>query len=143
MKRSLGPRVWLPSSQLEPEKKRPHGLIPLVEGPVIGQPAAPSSSPGNIQREPPMVKPYGRGAINEALRELAIRPEQCVEYIQDRRKSETSKGPFQSRKNTWQTLAQQAGYQDGFSLTPTMIFAIMGAMDKAGYRSPELYLDTA
>ena len=102
---------------------------------MFGQPITPSSATGNMQPVQPTVKPYGRGSIYDALRELAVRPEQCVEHIIERRKASTSKGPYNSRKNTWQTLAQQAGYVDGFALTPTMIFAIMGAMDKAGYRS--------
>ena len=110
---------------------------------MIGQPIAPSSSRLSTPAVQPTAKPYGRGSINDALRELAFRPEQCVEHIQDRRKANTSKGPFESRKHTWQTLALQAGYRDGFILTPTMIFAIIGLMDKAEYRSPELYLDTA
>ena len=40
-------------------------------------------------------------------------------------------------------LTGKAGYNDPFHLEPEMIFAIMGALDLAGYRSSELYLDAA
>ena len=44
---------------------------------------------------------------------------------------------------TWATLGQAMGYHDPFLLTPELLYGVMGALDRAGYRSAELYMDTA
>ena len=74
---------------------------------------------------------------------IASSREECTDHIRQKRLATTSKGPFESRKSTWATLASRAGFSEPFCLQPNMIYAIMGAMDMAGYRSSELYLDTA
>lgn len=50
---------------------------------------------------------------------------------------------MKSRENTWRLLAEAAHFSQPFNLTPELIFTVMGAMGLAGYRSSELYLDTA
>ena len=40
-------------------------------------------------------------------------------------------------------LSERAGYPDPFFLTPDHIYALMGALKQAGYRSAQQYLDVA
>ena len=143
MKRSLGPRFWL-GQGIPQAKPATHsaGLRPLQEGPVYGavdpghpEAAAPLAQPG--------VKAYARGSLNDAIRHASTGPERCAEHITKRAKADTSRGPYESRKSTWSALARAAGFSDPFRLSPDLINTVMGAMGMAGYRSAELYMDTA
>ena len=58
-----------------------------------------------------------------------------------RARAQDSHGPHTSRERTWDSVAAAAGFLDRFSLSPNLIFAVMGALDKAGYRSAELYTE--
>ena len=70
-------------------------------------------------------------------------PTACIARIWDDASASSSRGPFQSRKQLWESLARKAGTQDPFCLTPNIIFTVMGALKTAGYRSAEQYLDVA
>ena len=89
------------------------------------------------------VKPYTRGKLSSAVAALRKGPEACAEGLRAKVWSDTSDGPINSREKTWAILAREAGYSDPFHVTCEMIFAVMGALDAGGYRSTELYLDTA
>ncbi|CAL1165921.1 unnamed protein product, partial [Cladocopium goreaui] len=117
-------------------------LLGEKAGPVYGtvdpghpEAAAPLAQPG--------VKAYARGSLNDAIRHASTGPERCAEHITKRAKADTSRGPYESRKSTWSALARAAGFSDPFRLSPDLINTVMGAMDMAGYRSAELYMDTA
>eukprot|EP00435_Cladocopium_sp_Y103_P068903 s1426_g32.t1 len=87
-------------------------------------------------------RPYNRGSTMAALAAMS-NPEECVRHLKSGFQAETTKGPAASRRSLWNTLATKAGYTDPFTLEPQMIYAVMGALDMAGYRSAELYLDAA
>lgn len=107
----------------------------LGESPV---PAPALSEPGRAG-EP---RGYGRGSAAIALAAVGD-PTACVARIWDDASASSSRGPFQSRKQLWESLARKAGAQDPFCLTPNIIFTVMGALKTAGYRSAEQYLDVA
>ena len=143
MKRSLAPRTWRPNNSDCSDGGRNtkvKGIAPLVEGPVFGAIEAQEEVRAPQGDE---VRPYRRGSLDSAMQLIASSMEECTEHIRQKRLATTSKGPFESRKATWASLASRAGFSEPFCLQPSMIYAVMGAMDLAGYRSSELYLDTA
>ena len=149
MRRSLGPRYWAPPPE-PPKEHRPvsSGLQPLVEGPVLGQPkAAPQTPSGREAVQQPLaaarVKPYTRGSLAKALGLVKADPNGCSERILSRARADNAEGPISSREKTWEEIALAAGFTEPFLVTPEMIFLVMGALDGAGYRSAELYLDAA
>lgn len=145
-----------------PGKKRPwqrgkpadraatcHGkLPPLREGfaipshsagspPLRGDPAGPSqASEGGGPR------PYARGSSAEALAYIA-NPSLCSSALKKDICAATTAGPNESRRQLWSDLATRAGYSDPFHLRPEMVYEVMGALKLAGFRSAQLYLDTA
>ena len=139
MKRSLGPSHRWHEQVLDKPKTKT--FQPLIEGPVIGN---------NVNQLPPPVakqdgkpKAYGRGEFDKAMRHIAHSSDECIEHIAKRFKAVTTLGPYESRLKTWRTLASARGEVVSNRLTPDLIFCVMGALDLAGYRSAELYLDTA
>ena len=148
MKRSLGPQKWYPTKVTKPDPPPQHGLVPLCEGPVIGpsritaKPADSETAEGQGQPTT-KIRTYGRGSAQLAEQLAKSDAASCRKHIADNTHASTSQGPYQSRLKTWARIADAAGYGDPFALTPEMIYTFMGAMDKAGYRSAELYLDVA
>ena len=120
-------------------------VAPLNEGFAIGGPALvpaiPSrpTAPARRQGEPVT---YGRGSTESALA-AADDPEKCIEALCEDGTAQTSKGPFNSRKSLWHQLGKKMGFSDPFQLEPQVIYAVCGALKRAGYRSAQLYLDTA
>jgi hypothetical protein len=55
----------------------------------------------------------------------------------------TSVNPIESRKKLWAKLASAAGFTEPFSLTPDLIYRVVGAPRAAKFRSAEQYLDVA
>eukprot|EP00435_Cladocopium_sp_Y103_P055235 s871_g18.t1 len=147
MKRSLGPTYWHKPACPVDQPKKPKGLQPLTEGPAISSQAQTALVQSNERRPPqneePQVKPYGRGSIEIAVRAAQSGPQDCVEHIVKRSRAANCHGPHKSRERTWETIATAAGFSDPFDLSPNLIFTVMGALDKAGYRSAELYLEVA
>ena len=88
-------------------------------------------------------KPYSRGSLKLAIHEATLHPNECAEHIGKRAKAESSRLPIQSKEKTWAAIASAAGFSTPFVLTPQLIFTVTGALDKAGYRSTEQYLETA
>ena len=43
----------------------------------------------------------------------------------------------------WAATSERPGYLDPFALTPDHVYAVMGALKQAGYRSAQQYLDVA
>ena len=115
--------------------------IALAACPAVEEPHLPSSAIDAVGStgEP---KAYGRGSAARALSAISD-PTACVARIWEDATARSSKGPFQSRKQLWESLARKAGSQDPFCLTPNLIFTVMGALKTAGYRSAEQYLDVA
>ena len=70
-------------------------------------------------------------------------PSKCLEVLRIDIVSSTTAGPAASRRKLWAELAIKAGAQDPFELDPTLMFKVMGALKLAGFRSAQLYLDTA
>ena len=70
-------------------------------------------------------------------------PGKCVSHLKEGMQASTTKGPTASRRALWAALASKAGYSEPFNLEPNMIYAVMGALNLAGYRSSELYLEAA
>ena len=87
-------------------------------------------------------KPYGRGSAEAAIA-AAQDPQACRAELSKDIMAESTKGPAASRQKLWATLAVTAGWSDPFHLDPNMIFTVMGALKTGGYRSAQLYLDTA
>ncbi|CAK9013877.1 unnamed protein product [Durusdinium trenchii] len=87
-------------------------------------------------------KPYGRGSAEAAIT-AAQDPQACRAELSKDIMAESTKGPAASRQKLWATLAVTAGWSDTFHLDPNMIFTVMGALKTGGYRSAQLYLDTA
>ena len=143
MKRTVGPRYWLPPvSDGAPTPK--HGLQPLREGPVVQSSIEPPGLPvPATPRGQPEIKAYSRGSLDQAIQQISSRPQACEEHIREKARAQNAKGPFESRKRTWSTIANKAGFANPFNLTPELVFRVMGAMDLVGYRSPELYMETA
>lgn len=143
MKRSLGPSRFLYDPKRPEVQAPPKGLRPLDEGPVVCH--APPSHGTTMQEESHRLeaKPYSRGSLKLAIHEAALHPNECAEHIGKRAKAESSRLPIQSKEKTWAAIASAAGFSTPFVLTPQLIFTVTGALDKAGYRSTEQYLETA
>ena len=158
LKRSLGDRCWdRPHKPIA--KSRPAPI--LHEGFALSFPAGARDSRALVPSgsstqplasiEPGMgvlgngtkdVRAYTRGSAASAQAAMS-NPRACISHIRANMTASTTKGPTESRRALWSSLATKAGYNDPFHLEPEMIFAIMGALDLAGYRSSELYLDAA
>ena len=143
MKRSLGPSRFLYDPKRPEVQAPPKGLRPLDEGPVVCH--APPSHGTTTQEESHCLeaKPYSRGSLKLAIHEATLHPNECAEHIGKRAKAESSRLPIQSKEKTWAAIASAAGFSTPFVLTPQLIFTVTGALDKAGYRSTEQYLETA
>ena len=146
MKRSLGPRYWQRPVQVVDRTPVQSGLTPLVEGPALrpvqGQ-ASVSHQAHDDGTEASVVKPYGRGSLDLAIQAAQSGPQHCAEHIAKRARATTSHGPYASRERTWESIAMAAGFTEPFAMSPDLIYSVMGAMDKAGYRSAELYMEVA
>ena len=123
-------------------------LIPLVEGPAFGPgPKAKLSRPQepHLDRTPSRVRqrPYARGSIRSAMEMAKFEADQCRDALRDKIRSDTAIKPQESREKTWFDLAATAGISQPFCLDPNAIFTVMGILDRANYRSAELYLDAA
>eukprot|EP00435_Cladocopium_sp_Y103_P017885 s1262_g4.t1 len=148
MKRSLGPKYWQRPAQPVDKPLKPKGFKPLSEGPAIQPTVRAASAPppiGEGDRAPraDQVKPYGRGSIDAAVLAAQGGPQECADHIRKRARASNSHGPHTSRERTSETVAIAAGYPAPFVLTPDIVYTVMGALDKAGYRSAELYLEVA
>ncbi len=67
----------------------------------------------------------------------------CQQILAEGVLAETSRGPLASRLSLWAQLAKRAGFNDPFHITPDLMFAVMGALKQAGYRSAYQYLEAA
>ena len=148
MKRSLGPQRWIPAKSCRAEPPPPpRGLAPLNEGPVFGPSLStenpPTSSDASNPIENQKIKQYNRGSAKLAEQIARQSAESCKEHIEKHSRSDTTKGPYNSRVKTWSRIAEAAGCHEPFHLTTELIYTCMGALDRAGYRSAELYLDVA
>ena len=139
-------RSWQKSQQAEPAG---HGkLLPLREGFAIpirgtGSPKLRDGPAGLSQaREGGGPRPYARGSSAEALAYIAD-PSLCSSTLKKDISAATTTGPNESRRQLWADLATKAGYSDPFHLRPDMVYEVMGALKLAGFRSAQLYLDTA
>ena len=149
MKRSVGPRYWAPRpSHTEGPQPTTKGLRPLVEGPAsstsrptTAEPIA--AAPIAVLPDKVRVKPYGRGSLTKALSLVKSDPKLCADRLLARARADTADAPASSREKIWAELATAAGFADPFTLSPEMIYTVMGALDGADYRSAELYLDVA
>ena len=86
---------------------------------------------------------YGRGSLTKALSLVKGNAKLCADRLMAKSRADTADAPASSREKTWEELATAAGFADPFTLSPEMIFKVMGALDGADYRSAELYLDVA
>ncbi len=143
MKRSFSPIYWHPSPVEQPAKRI--GLTPLDEGPVVG-PRTESAKKKNSSKAnpgtPSSVKPYARGSFKAALDLISSDPALCRDHLRSRMLADATSGPQESREKAWHELALAAGFEDPFNLSVDLIHTVMGALDKAEYRSAELYLWT-
>jgi len=55
----------------------------------------------------------------------------------------TSQASTRSQLKTWGQIANDAGFPDPFSLTPNLVFTVVGVLKRAGYRSAANYLEAA
>ena len=142
-KRSLG--VAGPPLQLVPVAKPKAG--PLCEGFAIptgadSQPCQEASTPSTRGRCDGDANPYSRGNSRVALSAASDRAK-CQQILAEGVLAETSRGPLASRLSLWAQLAKRAGFNDPFHITPDLMFAVMGALKQAGYRSAYQYLEAA
>lgn len=87
-------------------------------------------------------RPYGRGSQAAAL-QAASDPRECRRQLLGEASVPNSRRALESRQQLWLRLGRRAGFGDPFQLSPDAVFAIMGALKIAGYRSAELYLESA
>lgn len=106
MKRSLGPRIWIPKraeNGPQPKPKAAAGLIPLREGPAIGSSEAlalPAEEPQPKEAEIPRVKAYGRGDQGTAIQFAKLQTQGCYSHIVKRARAENSHSAYKARENT-------------------------------------------
>eukprot|EP00435_Cladocopium_sp_Y103_P018360 s1353_g4.t1 len=87
-------------------------------------------------------RPYGRGSAGEAMAHMAD-PANCLAVLKKDISASTTVGPTASRRKLWAGLATKSGALDPFELDPPLMFKVMGALKLAGFRSAQLYLDSA
>ena len=109
---------------------------------LVSIPIQPEEIPEPVQRDGPEALPYGRGNRDTAMVH-ARDPAKCRAALLKDSYAKTSMGPIESRIKRWDVLARTAGFHDPFDLNPEVIYAVMGALKLAGYRSAEQYLEAA
>ena len=140
-KRSLATRPVLETASAKVAK--PTVLNEGFALPVLATFPIPSEVvPEPIQRDGPEAIPYGRGNRDTAMAH-ARDPARCRAALLKDSYAKTSMGPIESRIKRWDTLARASGFHDPFDLSPEVIYAVMGALKLAGYRSAEQYLEAA
>lgn len=117
-----------------------HRNVPFSEGFAMG-----GEDP--VRQQAPQVyagpKPYTRGSL-EAARQLArSSAEVCAEALVIEADASTSQASTRSQLKTWSQIATDAGFRDPFSLTPSLVFTVVGVLKRAGYRSAANYLEAA
>ena len=86
--------------------------------------------------------PYSRGSAAAALK-AAQDPKSCAAFLWQGACASTTTGPNKSRASLWEALSHKAGFPEPFRLTPDLIYAVMGALKMAQYRSADQYLEVA
>ena len=125
---------------LEPkEPKREYG--PIREGFAMKPKEGPCPPTPRAGYEGP--KPYGRGSIANARLLASCSAEACAIACELEADAPSSRGPLMSRIATWSDLATRSGYAKPFHLEPGVIYAVIGVLKAAGYRSAINYLDAA
>ena len=115
MKRGLGPRIWLPEPRSSSTVPAGPGLVPLVEGPVVGE--RPEAKLARVaEAATSEAKPYSRGSLQLALLRIQSDAAGCVQHTADKARAFTSAGPHASRMKSWATLGQALGHQNPSSL---------------------------
>ena len=129
-------------------------LQPLSEGPLIPGPSLESRPAATAVAPKPKtrtrisygdVEEYRRGNKRLAV-QLARDPKVRAECSQEFRAdflADSSRAPWQSRKDTWEELALAAGFAEPFDLSIDLVTTVMGILKRAGYRSADAYLDVA
>ena len=119
---------------------------PLHEGfaiPVEEETPAPEASASDVRdRSNGEANPYSRGNSKAALAAASNRAK-CQQILAEGALADSSRGPLASRRSLWAQLAIRAGYPDPFHITPDLMYAVMGALKQAGYRSAYQYLEAA
>ncbi len=96
-----------------------------------------------IQRVYAGPRPYTRGSLGEARRLARSSADACAEALVVEADASTSRASLKSHLKTWDQIAKDAGFQDPFSLTPNLVFTVVGVLKQAGYRSAANYLEAA
>ena len=141
---------------------RPMGIVPLNVGFASGPHSstssqAPTTNPpsgsqlqmvavGETRSEPlradgTAVTAYARGSKRLAVAIAAddgARAEAAA-TLRSRVYAASNTGPTAAKLDTWSSIAAAAGYKDPFDITEAMIFEVVGALVKAGFRSVSSY----
>ena len=88
-------------------------------------------------------RPYTRGSLDVARRLARSSADDCAEALVFEADASTSQASTRSQLKTWGQIANDAGFPDPFSLTPNLVFTVVGVMKRAGYRSAANYLEAA
>lgn len=88
-------------------------------------------------------RPYTRGSLDVARRLARSSADDCAEALAFEADASTSQASTRSQLKTWGQIANDAGFPDPFSLTPNLVFTVVGVMKRAGYRSAANYLEAA
>ena len=135
--------------------KHSTGPRPLSEGPIVRSVRAEGESRPDVPRsrsplkplraDVPTVRSYSRGSLSEAvaIAKSGSRLAEARDEPQDDFISKTGKAPLASKKETWTKLAVAAGHADPVDLHADLIYDVMAAFRRAGYRSAESYLVVA
>eukprot|EP00435_Cladocopium_sp_Y103_P073203 s254_g42.t1 len=113
-----------------------------IPGHRLSESQASEANPEPVGREGPEARPYARGSYDKAMA-FARCPAACRSALLAEAVASTSRGPTASRIKRWEQLGRQCQFPDPFDLTPDVIYAIMGALKLAEYRSAEQYLEAA
>ena len=124
------------------------GVVPLFEGPAGRNP-----EPGPMRKAilPPASSrysepaPYARGSHKVALAFSSDNSsrEVCKQALVSNFYAGTSVNPIESRRKLWAKMASAAVFTEPFSLTPDLIYQVVGVLRAAEFRSAEQYLDVA
>ena len=134
-----GPRFVDKAPLNTSEPNREYG--PIREGFAMRPKTGPCPPTPRAGYEGP--KPYGRGSLENARQLASCSADACAIACELEADAPSSRGPLMSRIATWSDLAIRAGYAKPFHLEPGVIYAVIGVLKAAGYRSAVNYLDAA
>ena len=114
--------------------KRPRLSSECVVVPASSNPPRGSTSASLCRSE----ALHYRGSLGEARRLARSSADACAEALVIEADASTSRASLKCQLKTWDQIAKDAGFQDPFSLTPNLVFTVVGVLKQAGYTDRQL-----